>query len=849
MKSQSWDKMKRIIAWIIIICLVVGMFFVFTRQNRSRILRQNENYVQDNARQTAQQIDDILYRSLKDMEMMAYLFGETLETPQVTSSDLKKLTEESGFDYVRFTDIDGHNVTADGRTSDATDREYYLEGIAGKSGMSVTLRSRITNETLVNFYTPLKYKGKIIGVLRGVYLADKRMKQLLSASFFGENSAAFLCASDGTIIARNSATDNKLDNIKTYLADVQNEDQDSIKIVADALENGESTGFHYHVDRGIENGYITKLSGSNWFLVQTFPAEVTNRMYAEANSAGIILEISLIILFFLYIAFLVVTNRKQKQKLLEENRDLGYVIRGIPKLYDKFILIDLEEETYRYMLNEIPDYGRIPKTGTYLIFKEYMLNTVREEDVREQLGSFLELEEICRNIKDETKDMRFDYHVMDGNEEWRRINLVCLERKDGVPTKVLLAKQNITKEKMEEHEKQNILREAKQAAELSSKAKSTFLFNVSHDIRTPMNAIIGFADIADKNIDDTEKVKNCISKIRYSSDVLLKIINDVLDLARIESGKSMLHFTPRNLETEVDGIRDMFMESMEKAGLAFTVEAEFKNPYVICDDLRINQIAINLVNNAQKFTPGGGTVAFRFCQVEDAKDGIAEYEMVVRDTGIGMSEEFLLRVFDAFERERTSTVSGIQGTGLGLSIVKSLVEMMGGTIEIKSRVNKGTEICIHFMFPVITEEEFREGLSISEEKVDFTGKRVLLVEDNELNREIAEEILMQEGFLVEKAEDGVVAVSKVEESQEGYYDLILMDIQMPKMNGYEATKAIRSLPDPKLASIPIMAMTANAFEEDKMAALEAGMNGHIAKPIDIVKMNRELVKVLKNLRR
>ena len=223
--------------------------------------------------------------------------------------------------------------------------------------------------------------------------------------------------------------------------------------------------------------------------------------------------------------------------------------------------------------------------------------------------------------------------------------------------------------------------------------------------------------------------------------------------------------------------------------------------------------------------------------------------MVVRDTGIGMSEEFLLRVFDAFEIERTSTVSGIQGTGLGLSIVKSLVEMMGGTIEIKSRVNKGTEICIHFMFPVITEEEFREGLSISEEKVDFTGKRVLLVEDNELNREIAEEILMQEGFLVEKAEDGVVAVSKVEESQEGYYDLILMDIQMPKMNGYEATKAIRSLPDPKLASIPIMAMTANAFEEDKMAALEAGMNGHIAKPIDIVKMNRELVKVLKNLRR
>lgn len=518
-------------------------------------------------------------------------------------------------------------------------------------------------------------------------------------------------------------------------------------------------------------------------------------------------------------------------------------------------------------------------------------------------------------------------------------------------------------------------------AEESNRAKSMFLSNMSHDIRTPMNAIIGFTNLAIQSKESMERVQGYLAKILASSNHLLTLINDVLEMSRIESGKIYLDETECNLSEILHDLNTIIIGQIEGKQQELLMDAvDVMNEDVYCDKLRLNQILLNLLSNAIKFTPSGGKISVQFKQKEGAPEGYGAYELRVKDSGIGMTQEFADKVFTPFERERTSTVSGIQGTGLGMAITKSIVDLMDGRIEVKTAPEQGTEFIIHVNFrlqetqreytpiaeltgvkalvvnddfdacdaatrmllklgmqsewtlsgkeavlrtkqsvslndafgvyiidwrlpdlggvevarqiraivgdsaPILImtaydwsniEDEARaagvnafcskpmfmsdlqatlskaigqqvmipESSDTPEETADFTGKRVLLVEDNELNREIAHEILSQAGFEVEAAEDGSIAVEIVKESKPGYYDLILMDVQMPIMNGYEATRAIRSLEDKELASIVIIAMTANAFEEDKKAALDAGMNDHIAKPIDIEVLFEVLGKV------
>jgi len=396
----------------------------------------------------------------------------------------------------------------------------------------------------------------------------------------------------------------------------------------------------------------------------------------------------------------------------------------------------------------------------------------------------------------------------------------------------------LRREKVTEHKKL--------LAELSSKAKSTFLSNMSHDIRTPMNAIVGYTTLAKKE-KDPAKVAEYMDKIEASSHHLLALINDVLDMGRVESGKMELETAPANLVKTMREVRDLFATQMKTKKLNFTVTTDVTNKTVICDKNRLNRILLNLLSNAFKFTPEGGSVSVKLIQIGTGED-MGYYQLRVKDTGIGMSPEFAATVFEAFTRERTAEVAGIQGTGLGMAITKSIVDLMGGKIDVITEKKKGTEFVIHVAFPLAEdlpeEEETRES-GAAETDTGFAGMRILLVEDNAINREIAMMILNELGFRVETAENGKIAVEKVEASEPGYFDGVLMDIQMPVMNGYDATKAIRSLADKKLAAIPIVAMTANAFAEDVQAAKDAGMNGHIAKPINIPQMVETLKKVLK----
>ncbi len=382
-------------------------------------------------------------------------------------------------------------------------------------------------------------------------------------------------------------------------------------------------------------------------------------------------------------------------------------------------------------------------------------------------------------------------------------------------------------------------------AEQSNKAKSTFLSNMSHDIRTPMNAIIGYTNLIQKEKELPPKAIEYLEKIEASNKHLLALINDILDMSRIESGKMELDIAKSDLIKTMREVRDLFATQMITKSIEYTVSTEnVTNKIVMCDTPRLNRVLLNLISNAYKFTPEGGKVSVILKQV-DATEDTASYEIIVKDTGIGMTPEFAEKVFEAYSRDRS--VNNIQGTGLGMAITKSIVELMGGTIDVKSQKGKGTEFIVRINFPIVEEEpeeEIKPGENNEAAKINFNEMKLLLVEDNLVNREIASLILTEYGFKLDTAENGKDAVDKVTASKPGEYQAVLMDIQMPVMNGYEATKAIRKLDNKELANIPIIAMTANAFTEDIQAAKDAGMNSHIAKPIDIPKMLQTLEEVL-----
>lgn len=397
-------------------------------------------------------------------------------------------------------------------------------------------------------------------------------------------------------------------------------------------------------------------------------------------------------------------------------------------------------------------------------------------------------------------------------------------------------------------QQQATLRDAFVTAQQASAAKSAFLNNMSHDIRTPLNAILGFSSLASTHLDEREQLKGYISKISTAGRHLLELVNDVLDMSRIESGKVKIDEAPASISAMIREIETIVNESSKEKSLTLIFDtSEVINDSVSCDKLRLNQVLLNLMGNAIKFSHDGGHVSLRVKQKGAAVDQSAAYELVVEDDGIGMSEEFQKHVFEPFEREKTSTVSGIQGTGLGLAICKNIVNMMGGTISVQSESGKGTKFTVSLSFK-IEETVVVEEPDVKIENIapkSFKGLKVLLVEDNELNAEIAQSILQEAGFVVDTVGDGSVAVERIRTAELGQYDVILMDVQMPVMDGYEATRQIRAMHRSGISSLPIIAVTANAFEEDRLQALQAGMDGHVGKPIEIPKLLKTLESVLR----
>jgi signal transduction histidine kinase/BarA-like signal transduction histidine kinase len=389
-------------------------------------------------------------------------------------------------------------------------------------------------------------------------------------------------------------------------------------------------------------------------------------------------------------------------------------------------------------------------------------------------------------------------------------------------------------------ENQSRIEEARIQAEVANSAKTTFLFNMSHDIRTPMNAIIGFTDLLNKHQDEPEKRADYLKKIHDASTVLLSIINNVLEMARIEKGMLDVNEIAWSAEQFNDTLYSVFQDMMEEKGIAFTRQIDVQHHYVFCDPIKLREVFLNILSNAYKYTNAGGKVNMHLEEIPCDREGYALYQTTISDTGIGMSKAFLPHIFEEFSRESNTTDNKIEGTGLGMPIVKRLVDFMEGSIEVQSEKGKGSTFVITIPHKIADRADLVDHSASNYEPELFAGKRILLAEDNDLNAEIAIEILQEAGFEVERAEDGQICVDMIKKAEAGYYDIILMDIQMPHMNGYDATKAIRSMEDSGKAMIPILAMTANAFEEDKYEAIQAGMNGHLGKPVNVAELMKTL---------
>ena len=406
--------------------------------------------------------------------------------------------------------------------------------------------------------------------------------------------------------------------------------------------------------------------------------------------------------------------------------------------------------------------------------------------------------------------------------------------KDGNVTSVLIANRDVTDEKLRELRQEEELREAKLKAECANKAKSSFLFNMSHDIRTPMNAIIGYAELASRHLREIDKLGRYLEEIRICGKELLSMLGNVLDLARIENSKVEMEYTVSNVHECFENCVIMFRQQAESKNQTLSLTEQIMYPYVYMDVPHLSEVCLNIISNAIKYTNTGGTISCNVLQESCEKEDWCNMIITITDNGIGMSEEFQKRIFETFERERNTTLSHIDGSGIGMGITKKLVELMDGTIEVKSKQGEGSEFTVTIPCRKASEDDslVKKNSNLCNKNC-LNGVRILLVEDNEINTEIATELLKEEGCIVETANDGVACIDLIEKADADYYKMILMDIQMPVMNGYDATLAIRKMKDTKKARIPIIAMTANAFAEDAQKGLSVGMNAHVAKPVDM----------------
>ena len=970
-KKQFMKKRLGVFAAAIVLIIGVSMVGIqYTRFVSKTVYQESTSHLTEIFHQSNKALNELVNKNLTYLHMWsAYL--QKASTEKEICDYINKVQEETGFSGFYFLSFDGNYKTITGETG-------YL-GLQGNLDDKITQR----NDIIMNAALPGKSQmlvfacPEVNGIYQGfeydaiaVAYDNSDIVKVLDISAFQGSAGGYVVHSDGRVVIDHAPESWKtLYNFIAVLRDHSGLSEDEIMTFSEELKQGHTGAMLVNLEG--RNYYLIyeKVNIQDWELLGIVPADIVNASMNELQFSTLIIVGAL--LFSIAAFIIVMILRKNRLNIKSKNTQILYRDEMFKKLSmnvdDVFLMVDAKTARVDYVSPNVEKLLGI----TVKQIKEniYVLGKLHPQDTEGQRSKHLK-----GLLVNEQREWDFEYvHKKTGEQRW--FHIIAMGSEIEKKQKCII----VMSDRTADRKMNQALSDAVSAAETANRAKSTFLSNMSHDIRTPMNAIIGFTTLAVSNIENQEKVRDYLGKILASSNHLLSLINDILDMSRIESGKIHLEETKVNLSDLLHDLKTIISGQIHAKQLELYMDAmDVTDEDIYCDKTRLNQVLLNLLSNAIKFTPAGGTVSVRLRQFPSTQKDCAQYEIRVKDNGIGMSQEFAQKIFDPFERERTSTVSKIQGTGLGMAISKNIVNMMGGTIEIKTQKNKGTEFIIRLMFRIQSEQhrvekiteleglkalvvdddfntcdsvtkmlvkvgmrsewtlsgkeavlrakqsielgdafhayiidwrlpdmngievtrqirslgddtpiiiltaydwseieveakaagvtafcakpmfmsDLRETLMtalgqkkeqnnddvLPEADFNFKNKHILLVEDNELNSEIATEILTEYGFIVDTAENGAEALEKVSTSKPGTYDLVLMDVQMPVMNGYEATKCIRKLKDPALANISILAMTANAFDEDRKKALESGMDGFLSKPIVI----KELVQALKN---
>ena len=965
---------RRVAALAAVIVLLLGIaaagvqYFDFVFQT---VYKESTAHLAEVLHQSNNMLNEVVEKNLTYLHMWETTMRHISDEDEIRQF-IESVQQETGFSNFYFLSAEGNYMTAAGETGYLGIQDDLEEQITqgGDIVMSAVLPGK--PEMLV-FACPENqgtYRDFAYDAVAVSYYNDDIVK-VLDISAFDGTASRYVLHPDGRIIINCAAQ--MEEDVYNLLAAMQERSpltSEDIQTLSDDFSQGRSGSRLVTLDG--TRYYMTYQSAHilDWTIVGLVPAAVVNAGMNALQSSTIVM-VSMIVLGISALA-LALVHRKSSVKLRRKDMEILYRDELFMKLSmnvdDVFLMLDAQTDRADYVSPNVEKLLGI--TAEQIQEDVHVLGKLHPQEFAEQT-----LNVLTGLAVNEQREWDFEYiHQKTGEHRW--FHVIAMGSNVEGRTKYILVMSDRTADK----KINQALSEAVRAAETANRAKSTFLSNMSHDIRTPMNAIIGFTTLAVSNMDDKERVQDYLSKILASGNHLLSLINDILDMSRIESGKIHLEETETNLSDVLHDLKTIVSGQIHAKQLELYMDAmDVTDEDVYCDKTRLNQVLLNLLSNAIKFTPAGGTVSVRLRQLPGTRKDREQYEIRVKDNGIGMSPEFAKKIFDPFERERSSTVSRIQGTGLGMAITKNIVDMMGGTIEIRTEPDKGTEFIIRVALRVqpehhraeriaeleglkalVVDDDFNTCDSVTKMLVrvgmrsewtlsgkeavlrarqsmdlgdafhayiidwclpdmngievtrqirslgdgtpiiiltaydwadieaeakaagvtafcskpmfmsdlretlltalgqsqtetddsvlpggspDFRGKHILLAEDNELNREIAVEILSKYGFVVDTAENGVEAVKKIKESKPGDYDLVLMDVQMPLMDGGEATRQIRALPDPALAKIPILAMTANAFEEDRKSALECGMNGFLSKPINI----EELIAALSSL--
>ena len=963
--TRKWLRIAVFIAVFVGIVLMVFRYFGFVSKT---IYEESVSHLTEVFHQS-----DNMLRELTDKNLTyLHMWGENLQ--DISNEDeihdhIKKAQEAAGFLDFFFLSADGNYKRATGENGYLGLQENIEEEI--RQGKDVITNVAVPGKSqLLVFATPRAhgiYQGFEYDAIAIAY-ENSDIVDVLDISAFNGNAQSFIAHPDGRVVVDHSSKSwGNVYNFFGVLREHSDMSENEINELSDKFKAGRTGAMLLNLDG--RNYYLIyeKSDIQDWIFLGLVRADIVNSSLNSLQRSTIFLVS--VVVFCIAAFFISLIIQKGRTDLRKKDTEILYRDELFQKLSmnveDVFLMLDAKTYQADYVS---PNVEKLLGITVEQISKDIRaLGKLHPPECEDPYKNYLEEIQVH-----EQRERDFEYVHMKTGERRRFHNIAMGSEVNGKKKYILVMSDRTSDWKMNQ-----ALSEAVRAAETANKAKSTFLSNMSHDIRTPMNAIIGFTTLAVSNIDDKKRVRDYLGKILSSSNHLLSLINDILDMSRIESGKIHLEETEVSLSDVLHDLKIIISGQIHAKQLELYMDAmDVTNENVYCDKTRLNQVLLNLLSNAVKFTPAGGTVSVRIRQYPGKVKGSELYEIRVKDNGIGMSQEFVQKIFSPFERERTSTVSRIQGTGLGMAITKNIVDMMGGTIEVQTEQGKGTEFIVRLPFRIQSEHQriekiaeleglkalvvdddfntcdsvtkmlmrvgmrsewtlsgreavlrarqsvelgdafhayiidwrlpdmngievtrqirslgddtpiiiltaydwsdieaeakaagvtafcakplfmsdIRETLMTaigqsqfeSEDSIlpeagsDFRGRCILLVEDNELNSEIAVELLNEYGFLVDTAENGAEAVEKVKNSKPGNYDLVLMDVQMPIMNGYEATRQIRALDDPALAGITILAMTANAFDEDRKEALECGMDGFLSKPIDI----EELISIL-----